>query len=1120
MPRSRITFLGAGLALVVSFAGALSAQTTFATITGTVTDTTGAVVPNVTITATHLQTNAKTTAQSNEVGVYTLAQLKEGEYTLRARGPGFKEFVAQNILLTARDYRRVDIRLEVGAVETAIEVTAGATLIETETPRIAETKTAYLLKTVPLNSRSIWAHLSLVPNVLQAGGGLSTIRFAGSRQNQSHWAIDGTTMSDGVNDTQIGPLANYVESFQEIKIDVANNTAEFGSVGQVTMISKSGTNELHGNIFDYYSTPWFRARNPFALQRGTGISHIPGGSVGGPVYLPKIYNGKDRTFFFFSFETSRGSQASQLLNPTVPLPSWRQGDFSALAPATPVHDPLSGQPFPGNRIPGPRLNSTAQRIQDRFYPLPNFGDASVLVSQNYRETKTRPFDPSTYWVVRADHRFSPRDSIFGRYTWHRLFSRGYEGNLPTIGRRFQQRDNLAATVSYTHTFTARLLNEFRWGFALNNNPVLGPLDGKQVVQELGLVGLVPDLPDLKGILKVNWSGIGLTGISQADHRKPGFRNYLMEFQNHVSWFRGRHSFKFGANLTRVEFDDMQANANLFGSVTFSNRFTSTGCRVGGEVRTCGNPYADFLLGIPTTAARAFPPVRVDALRWQYDFFVTDDFKVTPKLTLNLGLRYEYHPAWTEEHGRGAMFDIGSGRIVVQDGSLSLVSPLMPRGYVEVVEAKTLGLPGSTIVRSERNNFAPRIGIAYRPWGNRTVFRTGFGIFYDQPPRRINQAGVPFVLNEPSFTNPTNNPTVILPRVFPESGVAGLTTVSIPAAINPNLRLPYSMQYNLTIEHTRWNTGFRASYIGTNTRQGDWAYNINSPVPDARPYVDKPRRWLQYPGISYFTNGAGHQYHGLTLEAERQMARSLYFQGSWVWARDIGDLWPGQSPENPFDRKSERAVWVDIPTHRVTINSVYQLPFGKGRYFLNSANRALNLAVGGWEISAIYSLYSGQFLTPFWSGPDPTGTAFTTSRTAPNVTIRPDHLRSANLPESQRTVNRWFDPAAFQRLDPPELRGQPLGRYGTSAKGVIKGPGTNVWHVGFYKTFEFAEDAPKLRWELTATNFFNHPNWSNPATNISSLAQVGVISGVGGVNGASTGDQPGARSFRMGLRLEW
>jgi outer membrane receptor protein involved in Fe transport len=902
-------------------------------------------------------------------------------------------------------------------------------------------------------------------------------------------------MSDGVDETQIGPLANYIESFQELKIDMSNNTAEFGSIGQVTMISKAGTNQIHGNVFDYYSTPWFRARDPFATARGTGIFHSPGGSVGGPVYIPKVYNGKDKTFFYFSFETGRGSQTTQSLNPTVPLAPWRDGDFSALP--TIIKDPTTGQPFTGNKIPADRLNLVSKKIQERFYPLPNFGNTATLVSQNYRENKVRPYDPSTYITVRGDHRLTDRDSLFGRFTFLRAYNRPYEGNLPTIGQRYQRRDNRAVSLTYTHTFKPTLLNEFRYGMALNNNPLNGPLNGNQIVSELGLVGLVPDLPDVPGIFKVGFTGLGLTGITQVDWRNPGFRNYLQEFQDHVSWFRGRHSVKFGLNLTRVEWDDQNANANLFGNVSFSNRFT-------------GFPYADFLLGIPTTASRAFPFVRVDRLRWQYDFFLQDDIKLTPRLTVNLGLRYEYHPFWIEQHGRNASFDIGTGKIAIQDGSASLVSPLMPQGYVEVVEASSLGLPGTSLMHSDKNNWLPRIGIAWRPLGENTVIRTGFGLFYDVVPRNLTMGGIPFVINEPSHTNTAANPEVIFPRVFPASSTGGPSTVGLPAAVNPNIKMPYSMQWNLTLEHTRWDTGFRMSYIGTNTRQGDYSYNYNSPVPDARPFTSKPRPFQKYPGISYFTNGAGHQYHGLTVEAERQMAKGLFYQSSWSWARDIGDLERGQSPENPFDRARERAVWADIPTHRFSTNLIYQLPFGKGKKFLSGINRAANLAVGGWEISGIYSYHSGQFLTPTWTGIDPTGTAYTTG-SAPTVTIRPDILRDPNLPSDQRSVSRWFDASAFAA--------PPLGRFGTSAKNVIKGPWVNVWHMGLFKNFEFTERA-RLRWELTATNVFNHPNWSNPATSITATAQVGVISSVGGVNGASTGDQPYARSFRMGIRLEW
>jgi hypothetical protein len=1072
-------------------------QTTFASITGTITDPNGAVVPGASIVATHVQSNYRYTVQSNEVGLYTLAQLREGEYVLRVQASGFKEFVAQGVQLFSRDVRRIDIRLELGTVEATIEVTAGATLIETETARISGFKSAEALKSLPLYTRGLFSFLQLAPAVARSNSqdGTWSIRFAGSRNNQENESIDGITFNNSFDGTVIGPLADRVESFQEVRTDMANNTAEFAAIGNVTIISKSGSNQLHGSLFDYYSTPWFRARNPFALVRGTGVSHMPGGAVGGPIVLPRIYNGRNKSFFFYSLDTSRGSAIQQLLNPTVPLAPWRQGDFSALAPGIIVRDPFAGgAPFPGNRMPADRINLVSRRIQERFYPLPNFGDTSVLQSQNYREQRTRAFDPNTYYTLRLDHRFSDKSFVFGRWTWNRAHSRGFEGNLPTIGQRWQTRNTRALNTSYTHTIRPNLLNEFRWGLAYNDNPRHGPLMGKEVIKDLGIQGLVDNLPDINGIFRVMFSGIGLTGIDQQVWRHPGFKNFVQQFQEHVSWFRGRHSLKGGAMLTRVLYANCSASSSLFGNVSFSNRFT-------------GHPYADFLLGIPTTASRAFPPVGTELLRWAYDFFLTDEFKITPRLTLNLGVRYEYKPSWEETSGRLAVFDIGLAKIVVPDGTLDKVSPLMPRGYVDVIEAGKAGWSGRTLLKTDRNNFAPRLGVAWRPFGDNTVFRAGYGIFFDVVSRAANASGTPFVIGEPSFTNPAGAPTVIFPWVFPAS-IGGPTTVGLPDAMRPDLRIPYSMQYNVTIEHQRWSTGFRISYIGTNTRQGDWRYNINQPLPDTRPYIEKPRRFPNYPSISYYTNGAGHQYHSLNVEAERRLFRGLHYQISHVWARDIGDLERAESPENAYDRSRERAVWIDIPTHRTSGNLIYRLPFGKGQRYLSSAGRALNALLGGWQLSAIWTRHTGQFLTPQWTGPDPTGTAYTTSKTPAQVTIRPDHLRDANLPEDQRSVNRWFDAAAFASPAP--------GRFGTSAKGVIKGPGANMLHTGVNKYFDLVERL-KIRWELTATNVMNHPNWNNPATNITSVAQVGVISGVGGVFDLDRGD---ARSFLTSLRLEW
>ena len=262
--------------VLLSFSRIASGQSTFASITGTVTDSSGAAVPGAKIIVKNDATNIEATANSNESGIYTVAELNEGVYSLRSQAAGFKEFVAADVALAARDVRRIDVVLQVGSMDTKVEVTVGATLIETETARISDIKTVGTIDQLPLNSMSIWASLALSPNLLQAGNGSSTLRFAGSTANQANWSIDGTSFSDGVTATQIGPLANFVEWMQELKIDLANNSAEFGTLGQVTAISKAGTNDFHGAAFDYYTTPGFLARNPFALTRPSGVSQYPG----------------------------------------------------------------------------------------------------------------------------------------------------------------------------------------------------------------------------------------------------------------------------------------------------------------------------------------------------------------------------------------------------------------------------------------------------------------------------------------------------------------------------------------------------------------------------------------------------------------------------------------------------------------------------------------------------------------------------------------------------------------------------------------------------------------------------------------------------------------------------
>jgi hypothetical protein len=316
-----------------------------------------------------------------------------------------------------------------------------------------------------------------------------------------------------------------------------------------------------------------------------------------------------------------------------------------------------------------------------------------------------------------------------------------------------------------------------------------------------------------------------------------------------------------------------------------------------------------------------------------------------------------------------------------------------------------------------------------------------------------------------------------------------------------------MQYSFTIEHQRWDTGFMASYNGTGTRQGVWRQNVNQPIPDERLFVDKARRFPNYPEVGYFDNGAGHQYHALTLQASRKPKGGLYFQTYWTWARDIGDMEDGDTPEDSLNRLRDRTWWERLPVHRYSANTMYDLPFGKGRRWMSNANRVVNGIFGGWQLSAIYAWETGRALTPQWTGPDPTGTRFTGSRTRPVVTIRPDHLRDANLDDPQ--VSRWFDVTAFAA---PQL-----GRFGTSGRGVIVGSPTNVLHNSIAKHVMIKERL-RVRFEFLATNTLNHPNWGEPVTNITTAGTAGTIISVTDRNAKFDTGIP--REILAQLRLEW
>lgn len=1068
-----------------------AAQSTFASITGNASDPSGASVPNVEIVLRDTGTNYEYKSLTNDAGVYTIANLREGTYSLRAKAQGFKEFAVENIILTALNTRRIDIGLNVGDTVTTVEVSGGATLIETESSRIADVKDREVLRALPLTLRRAWDYFTLSPQINKTTGGFQ-VSFSGSRQNQGAANIDGTTIARSGGGFASGPLLDRTESFSELRMDIAGSSAEFGTIGQVTMISRSGTNDFHGTFSDYYSTPMFRARNPFNVARASGIGHRLTFAAGGPIVIPKIYAGKNKTFIFGTLEINGGSPGVTAINSTVPIEPWRSGNFASAVGE--LRDPFGTAPFANRQLPASRIHPMSKAMQDRFLALPNFGNTGNFTTLNYRELRTNIAARQPTLTLRADHRFSDKAFVYGRLTKVDWNLDNWEA-LPTLKERFRRWRTLrAATIAYTHNIKTNLLNEFRWGSSFDDLPNRSRLDGKAIATELGVTGLAPNVPSLGILPRVSFATLGISPIEAIGECVPCGRDLGHQFMNHISWFSGRHSMKMGYQAYKGFTNEVRNGNGLYGDWQFSNNFT-------------GFAYSDFLLGVPTTFRRDFPAIEPRRQNWTHALFLQDDWKFSPRLTVNLGVRYSLFNGWTEQNGRQAIFDIASGAIVVPDGSASLVNPLMPRGYVDVIEASKAGYDPKTLLRADKNNFSPRIGLAWRPLDNNTVVRAGYGIYFDAAPfGPAAGSTVPFNIAEPAFTNQVGS-LFRLPIAYPSSGGSGPATVGLPNAFRPDLRVPWSMQYTLTLERQQWDTGFRLTYSGTNTRQGVYRYDINSPLVDGSLYVDKPRRFPRYPGINYTDNGAGHQYHGLSFEAERRNLRGLHWQFYYTLAKDIQDLENGESPEYAYDRARERSTWGALPRHRVSGNVIYDLPFGRGKKFGSGMNRAANAVLGGWQISSIYIYETGGAITPLWTGPDPTGTRFTQGRTRPNVTIRPDRIADGRL--SNPTVERWFDITAFAA--------PPVGRFGNSGKGVLYGTPVNVLHGTIAKQF-FYKERVKTRIELLGNNVLNRPNYRDPNLVINQAGVAGVVNLHMDRN--TKFDSAIPRELQAQLRVEW
>lgn len=1036
------TFLSFFLLLLASCM--VSAQTEKGALTGVITDGTGAVVPGATVTITNLENNSQVTTKSNDEGLYDAPFLVPATYKVSVGATGFSTAVVSDVVVSVGQKRRLDVQLTAGDVSAQVDVIDTPALLQTESASIGQVITDRQLTQLPTSSRNIYSFLTLDSTVnsgptgnaeafrIESGGSLS---ISGSRPSSVTFKMDGAANNDPTFGTPtITPSIDSVKEFQ-----LQNNaySAEFEGITQVNVATKSGTGRFHGSLFEFAQNDFFQPRNPNGTLDSQGRRSKNklkynqfGGTIGGPIWLPRFGEGgpslfnKDRTYFFFSYEGLRNN-ARAIAFTRVLTEAERRGDFSAnlgacitvsgvqvplrnpdgtpsgqcvragqiFDPLTTVPNPLFNsaiassavtnpqfirQPFANNQIPLGRLNQNAQALINVQQPLPNVVTASDL---NYAAPSGNNFLNNQY-SLRIDHKASDNDHVYGRYTAQNN-QRDGELVLP-----FQQKNIVGngrvINTSWTHSFSPSAVNELRLGYVRG---VYGDSVTEIDPTQFGIRNT--SLNTLPRIFLSSGGALNFGGFSAS---------VLQTIQNtyqiadNFSYVRGRHSMKFGFKADHNRFKNADfINAN--GTLQFSGLFSVANSNLEANAGR-PNSIADFLLGQANLQSlAATQPAYLSNTPWAV--YVQDDWKLSRRLTVTLGLRYELHQPFKEASlgGRTVDFENG-GHLIVADPEVARLanSPLV------------VCCTGPRVVKTDKNDFAPRIGIAYQPFENdNMVFRAGYGIFFADTsqffhwlyyaPLRGTAIFQPRVSN---FTTPAATLSDPFPAgqfLPPGSGL----TVSIPTGVNPaavnnqpvvnafaigSYDTPESPQWSAGIQREIWgNMVLDVSYKGSTAKHlpVQWFFNQPSfsatPVnfastnPAANPYLRRPHSAFTI-GSNIVANVLKSNYHAGTVEVDKRFSKGYTFTSTYTWSKSIDQgaevFTLGQNhaflPDNHNFDANRGVSAFDVP-HRWVTNGIWELPFGKNKRYLNSGG-IVNKLVGGWRFAGIFTLQSGLPIQPY------------------------------------------------------------------------------------------------------------------------------------------------------------
>jgi hypothetical protein len=1061
------SLLAAGLLVSVSVG-----QIVTATLVGEVTDRSGAVVAGVKVTVVSVATGLARSATSDSSGEYVIPLLPAGQYRLTADQNGFRQTAISGIVLEVEQKARVDVVMTLGTRTETVDVNANAQLLQTDSSDVSQVVDSHAVVDIPLNGRDLLdlelldAGTARLSNFRNDPAGPRSQNLGGAGTSSNGTSTDGNVylvdglQNEGMQTTHM-TYQPTLESVMEFKQQLGQYDAAsgFGGGAQVNIITRSGSDSYHGQAYEYLRNNIFDAGNYFdtPLTPATLRQNQFGGTFGGPII-------RNHTFFFFSYEGIRIRKTQTELF-SVPDLQQRSGNFTGgptiYDPSTTAPDPsnpvqVTRTAFPNNVIPANRIDPVAANTLQALFPLPNLPG----VSNNLLAAPLRT-ENSNQYTIRVDHHFTNSHTIFGRYT--KFTNEKILNSFSALPNSFDFVNNPAAnfTFGYTAVISTKAVNEFRAGWSAWEQvlePTTGRLGSKTDYHSLlGLATPPNSVPAITlGMPDVNIAGFGYTGGQTGAPNNRNDDNY--QLVDNFSLKVGSHQFSFGGALKYWR--ENHAGINLFarGEYAFCACYTSLPSSAGS-----GDALADFLLGFPSTTLAGEGFASNPYSRNFGGGYVQDNWNISPRLTLNLGLRYEYFGPWVETNGALTYFSFATQQFVSQSA----------------IAAEGLGKSGYTV---SKDTFAPRLGLAWRPFGgNKTVVRSGFGMYHLPHTMLYELLGLNTKAGSGYYAwsgNP-NVPNLTLQNAFP----TGLGSLGLPngSAVQPHWKTPYNMQWSLFIQRELMsNLSLEVGYVGNRGVNLEQAPDVNAPEPGPGGTPVTP-----YPGVGSLNESLAKGdswYDALQVNLERKWQSGFSFKVSYAFSKGLSDVNLGAfafqggigSDGPPLDFAFNKGRSEFDARHRVVLSYIYELPFGRGKRFLAGGSGLTDAILGGWQLNGITIFQTGT----------PSDTSLAIDNVAFGQTNRPDLIANPN--NGPKTAQEWFNTAAF--AEPA------AGRFGDAPWNAVEDPGIANFDFSVFKNFHLGEKN-QLQFRAEFFNLFNTPQFDPPNT-VFGTPSFGTITSAG------------------------